>query len=183
MVAWAGRPETAHLTMSVNVSAHQFHQPAFVQQVLLVLERTGADPTKLKLELTESMLLKNIQGIGEKMTELKNRGVSFSLDDFGTGYSSLSYLKRLPLSELKIDRSFVQDVLTDGHDATIASTILALGQSFGLAVIAEGVETGAQKAFLVRHGCRAFQGYLFGRPMPAREFGQSLGHPTVYPTE
>ncbi len=134
MVAWASQPETAHLTMSVNVSAHQFHQPDFVKQVLMVLERSGADPAKLKLELTESMLLKNIQGISEKMAELKNRGISFSLDDFGTGYSSLSYLKRLPLSELKIDKSFVQDVLTDGHDATIASTILALGHSFGLAV-------------------------------------------------
>lgn len=170
MVAWASRPETAHLTMAVNVSAHQFHQTGFVKHVLAAVKRTGADPSKLKLELTESMLLENVEDVIAKMTELKEQGIRFSLDDFGTGYSSLGYLKRLPLSQLKIDHSFVRDVLTDANDATITRTILSLGQSFGLTVIAEGVETAAQRTFLADHGCLAYQGYLFGRPVPADEF-------------
>ncbi|MCE5182845.1 MAG: EAL domain-containing protein [Betaproteobacteria bacterium] len=170
LVAWAARTETAHLTLAVNVSARQFRHPDFVDQVLAVLDRTGANPQKLKLELTESLLLENVEDIISKMTELKAHGVGFSLDDFGTGYSSLSYLKRLPLDQLKIDRSFVRDVLIDPNDAAIARTIVALGQSLGLAVIAEGVETEAQREFLANHGCLAYQGYLFGRPMPLDEF-------------
>ncbi len=170
IVAWANRPETAPLTLAVNVSAHQFHQPNFVRQVQAIVKRTGADPRRLKLELTESVLLENVKDIIVKITELKRLGISFSLDDFGTGYSSLSYLKRLPLSQLKIDQTFVQDVLTDTNDATIARTILGLGRSFGLTVIAEGVETEAQRDFLARSGCHAYQGYLFGRPVPMEKF-------------
>jgi len=170
LVAWATVPNMSHLTVAVNVSARQFRHPDFVDQVLAVLDSTGADPGKLKLELTESLLLDNVEDIIEKMTALKAKGIGFSLDDFGTGYSSLSYLKRLPLDQLKIDQSFVRDVLTDPNDATIARTIVALAQSMGLAVIAEGVETVAQQEFLAANGCHAYQGYLFGRPMPATEF-------------
>jgi EAL domain-containing protein (putative c-di-GMP-specific phosphodiesterase class I) len=165
LVAWAARADMAPLTLAVNVSARQFRQQDFVDQVLAVLDHTGANPRKLKLELTESLLLDNVDDIIAKMTALKAVGVGFSLDDFGTGYSSLSYLKRLPLDQLKIDQSFVRDVLTDPNDAAIARTIVALGQSLGLGVIAEGVETGAQRAFLASQGCHAYQGYLFSRPL------------------
>lgn len=174
LAAWSLKPETAHLSLAVNMSARQFHQHSFVDQVLVVLDGTGANPQKLKLELTESMLLDDVEDIISKMLELKARGVVFSLDDFGTGYSSLSYLKRLPLDQLKIDQSFVRDVLTDPNDAAIARTIVALGQSLGLAVIAEGVETSEQRDFLAGHGCHAYQGYFFGRPMPLGEFEQLL---------
>jgi diguanylate cyclase (GGDEF)-like protein/PAS domain S-box-containing protein len=166
---WAKRPETADLTMAVNVSAHQFRQPDFVGQVLAALDCNNADAGKLKLELTESMLVSNVEDIIAKMTTLKAKGVGFSLDDFGTGYSSLSYLKRLPLDQLKIDQSFVREVLTNSNDTAIAQTIIALGQNLGLAVIAEGVETEAQRDFLAASGCHNFQGYLFGRPGPAEE--------------
>lgn len=170
LVAWAARPETAGLNLSVNVSARQFHHRDFVEQVLTVLEQTGADPSKLMLELTESLLVDDMESTIEKMTALKSAGVSFSLDDFGTGYSSLTYLKRLPLNLLKIDRSFVQDVLVDPNDEAIIRTIIALGQSLGLAIIAEGVETASQRDFLARLGCLAYQGYLFSYPLPAEEF-------------
>jgi diguanylate cyclase (GGDEF)-like protein len=166
LAAWARQPETRHLTLAVNVSAHQFRQTDFVDQVLTVLARAGADPRKLKLELTESVLLDDVDAVA-KMRALKARGVGFSLDDFGTGYSSLAYLKKLPLDELKIAQSFVRDILSDLNDAAIARTILSLGQTFGLAVIAEGVETPNQHAFLASYGCTAYQGYLFGEPGPA----------------
>jgi len=169
LAAWAARPETAHLTLAVNVSVRQFHHVAFVDQVLAVLDRSGADPRRLKLELTESLLLDDVEDTIAKMTALKAEGVSFSLDDFGTGYSSLSYLKRLPLDQLKIDQSFVRDVLTDPNDAAIAKTVVALAQSMGLTVIAEGVETQGQRDLLARQGCHAYQGYLFGRPGPVEE--------------
>lgn len=170
LVSWNSRPETAHLTMAVNVSARQFRQPAFVDQVLQVIERTGANPRRIKLELTESLLVANIENTIETMHALKEKGIGFALDDFGTGYSSLTYLKRLPLDQLKIDQSFVRDVLTDPNDAAIARTILGLGQTLGLEVIAEGVETADQRNFLAMHGCRAFQGYLFGPPVTAEQF-------------
>lgn len=170
ITAWSRRPELAHLTVAVNVSARQFQQEGFVASVLDVLAATGADPHKLKLELTESMLLDNVEGIIIKMESLKIYGIRFSLDDFGTGYSSLSYLKRLPLSQLKIDQSFVRDVTSDANDAAIARTIISLGQTLGLEVIAEGVETEGQRTFLADFGCHAYQGYLFGRPEPADEF-------------
>jgi len=167
LVSWSSNPRMAHLTMAVNVSAREFRDPAFVEAVVAVLAHTGAQPTQLKLELTESLLLNDVEDIIAKMTRLQMRGVGFSLDDFGTGYSSLSYLKRLPLDQLKIDQSFVRDVLTDPNDATIARTIIALAASLGLTVVAEGVETEGQRAFLMRNGCEAFQGYLFSRPIPA----------------
>ncbi len=171
---WAGNSSNEHLTLSVNVSARQFRHPDFVANVLSTLAETGANPRRLKLELTESLLLDDIESTIEKMTCLKNHGVGFSLDDFGTGYSSLSYLKRLPLDQLKIDQSFVRDVLTDPNDAAIARTIIALGQSLGLTVIAEGVETQDQCDILTSHGCHAFQGYLFSRPLPRAELDAYL---------
>jgi EAL domain-containing protein (putative c-di-GMP-specific phosphodiesterase class I) len=170
LVVWAARPEMAHLTLAVNVSAQQFHQRGFVDQVLAVLNNTGANPQRLKLELTKSLLVSNIEEVIEKMFALKAKGVGFSLDDFGTGYSSLSYLKRLPLDQLKIDRSFVLDVLSDPNDAAIAKTIIALAQSLGLGVIAEGVETETQRDFLASSGCHAYQGYFFSRPLPIDGF-------------
>ncbi len=170
LAAWSVTPQTSHLSLAVNVSARQFSVPHFVRDVLAVIEQTGVAPTQLKLELTESLLLDNAEDVIAKMLALKERGVSFSLDDFGTGYSSLSYLKRLPLDQLKIDRSFVRDILIDPNDAAIARTIVALGQSLGLAVIAEGVETEAQRDFLAANGCLAYQGYLFSRPLPKDEF-------------
>jgi diguanylate cyclase (GGDEF)-like protein/PAS domain S-box-containing protein len=170
LALWAARPETAHLTLAVNVSARQFSLPNLVEEVLALIKYTGAPAGKLKLELTESLLLDNAEDIIAKMLALKTHGVGFSLDDFGTGYSSLSYLKRLPLDQLKIDQSFVRDVLSDSNDAAIARTIVALGQSLGLGVIAEGVETEAQRNFLADNGCLAYQGYLFSRPLPLAEF-------------
>lgn len=141
--------------------------------MLAVLAETGANPQRLKLELTESLLLDNIESIIQKMGELKAHGVCFSLDDFGTGYSSLSYLKRLPLDQLKIDQSFVHDILTDANDAAIARTIVALAQSLGLSVIAEGVETAEQRDFLSSQGCHAYQGYFFGQPLTLADFEQT----------
>ena len=170
LALWKSRPEMAHLTIAVNVSASQLHQSYFVEQVLAVVKNTGANPERLKLELTESQLVKNVQEIIDKMVLLKAEGIGFSLDDFGTGYSSLSYLKRLPLDQLKIDQSFVRDVLTDPNDAAIARTIVALAKSLGLNVIAEGVETSEQRDFLARSGCFAYQGYYFSRPVPIEGF-------------
>ncbi len=172
LAVWATQPRMAHFTLAVNVSALQFKQSDFVDQVLAVLKNTGANPRRLKLELTESMLADNVQDIIEKMFALKAKGVGFSLDDFGTGYSSLSYLKRLPLDQLKIDQSFVRDIMVDTNDAAIAKTIVALAQSLGLGVIAEGVETEAQKDFLASSGCHAYQGYFFSRPLPLDDFEQ-----------
>ncbi|MDD5383516.1 MAG: EAL domain-containing protein [Gallionella sp.] len=172
LAAWATQPEMAHLTVAVNVSAKQFHLPTFVEEVLALIDYFGVDTAKLKLEITESLLLDNVDDIITKMTALKARGISFSMDDFGTGYSSLSYLKRLPLYQLKIDQSFVRDVLTDPNDAAIAKIIISLAKSMNLAVIAEGVETEAQRKFLELNGCHAFQGYLFSKPVPVKEFEQ-----------
>jgi diguanylate cyclase (GGDEF)-like protein/PAS domain S-box-containing protein len=163
---WATQPHTAHLTLSVNVSALQFHHESFVNDVLAVLERTGAPASRLKLELTESLLVKDMEGIVAKMLMLKAHGVGFSLDDFGTGYSSLSYLKRLPLDQLKIDRSFLLGALTNPKDAALVRATVTLGQSLGMMVIAEGVETPAQRDFLESEGCCNFQGYYFGHPGP-----------------
>ena len=170
IASWAGRRQTANLSIAVNISARQFRQPDFVEQVLTALKSTGANPGRLKLELTESMLLENIEEVIGKMRELKSHGLRFSLDDFGTGYSSLAYLKRLPLDQLKIDRSFIRDILADESSAAIAQTIISLSRAMGLPVIAEGVETDEQREFLNRLGCHAFQGFLFGRPLPLKEF-------------
>jgi EAL domain-containing protein (putative c-di-GMP-specific phosphodiesterase class I) len=136
----------------------------------MALSRTGASAHRLKLELTEGLLVSNIEDVIAKMTTLKAAGVGFSLDDFGTGYSSLSYLKRLPLEQLKIDQSFVRDILIDPNDAAISKMVIVLAESLGLSVIAEGVETEAQRDFLARQGCRMYQGYLFSRPLPAAGF-------------
>ncbi|MDD2841413.1 MAG: EAL domain-containing protein [Tolumonas sp.] len=164
---WTEQPALAHLSLAVNISARQIHQPDFVDQILATIHNADITPGSLKLELTESLLLEDTEDIIHKMTALKACGVGFSLDDFGTGYSSLAYLKRLPLDQLKIDQSFVRDLLTDPNDAAIASTIVTLAQSMGLNVIAEGVETEAQRQRLEELGCYAYQGYLFGRPAPA----------------
>lgn len=167
---WALHPATSQLSLAVNVSARQFHQASFVDQVVQAIEQNGANPRRLKLELTESLLVQDVDQVIEKMTALKQRGVAFSLDDFGTGYSSLSYLKQLPLDQLKIDASFVRDILVDPNDAAIAKTIVALAHSLDLNVIAEGVETEAQRAFLADVGCDDCQGYLFSRPEPVAAF-------------
>jgi diguanylate cyclase (GGDEF)-like protein/PAS domain S-box-containing protein len=174
LVVWAQNPVSAQLVLAVNVSARQFRHPDFVEQVLTILDCSGADPKRLKLELTESLLLDNVDATVKKMVALKSRGIGFALDDFGTGYSSLSYLKFLPLNQLKIDRAFVQDVLSNFHDAAIARTLIALGESLDLPVIAEGVETAEQRDFLTKQGCDAFQGYFFGKPVPIETFMKQL---------
>ncbi|HJV53717.1 MAG TPA: EAL domain-containing protein [Noviherbaspirillum sp.] len=183
LAAWAGNPDTASLTLAVNVSARQFRRTDFVQQVLAAIESSRANPQRLKLELTESLLVDDVEDVIAKMSALQARGVSFSLDDFGTGYSSLAYLKRLPLDQLKIDRSFVRDILVDSNDASIARMIIALAESMGLSVIAEGVETEEQRVVLAAIGCDCYQGYLFGKPVPLAEFealvkGGRLAHCT-----
>lgn len=170
LVRWSHRPELAHLTMAVNVSARQFSQPDFVDQVLSTVKNTGANPRQLKLELTEGVLVSNVDDTIAKMHALKAAGVGLSLDDFGTGYSSLLYLKRMPLDQLKIDKSFVRDVLRDANDRAIAKAIVVLAHTLGMAVIAEGVETPEQYAFLMAIGCTDFQGYLFSKPLPLLEF-------------
>ncbi|HSB96843.1 MAG TPA: EAL domain-containing protein [Spongiibacteraceae bacterium] len=170
LALWARQPATAHLTIAVNVSPRQFHQADFVQQVLAALTEAGANPQRLKLELTEGLLVTSIGDVISKMARLKSEGIGFALDDFGTGYSSLAYLKRLPLDQLKIDQSFVKDMLVDPNGAVIAKTIIALAGNLGLTVIAEGVESAAQRDFLAAQGCSAYQGYLFGRPLPIGQF-------------
>ncbi|MBI5891416.1 MAG: EAL domain-containing protein [Nitrosomonadales bacterium] len=172
--SWQGDATTRDLTLAVNVSAKQFRNPDFVAQVQRTLLETGAKPALLKLELTESIVLENVGDTIAKMRELKLLGVSFSMDDFGTGYSSLQYLKRLPLDQIKIDQSFVRDIVKDANDAAIVQTIIAMSEVLGLNVIAEGVETEEQRVFLDLRGCHAFQGYLFGKPVPARDFEERL---------
>jgi len=170
LAVWATDPALAHLTVAVNVSASQFKHPGFVNAVLDTLARTRATPTQLKLELTESMLVDDVETIILKMGVLRAHGICFSLDDFGTGYSSLAYLKRLPLDQLKIDQGFVQNIVTDPNDAAIAKMVVVLAQSMGLSVIAEGVELQAQADLLMQMGCHAYQGYLFSRPLPLLAF-------------
>jgi len=170
LAQWATDIRFAHLTLAVNVSARQFRQPDFVPYVVDLIAYTGVEPRRLKLELTESLLVDDIEETTTKMMSLRAHGVGFSLDDFGTGYSSLSYLKRLPLEQLKIDQSFVRDLMTDPNDAAIALAVITLGHSLGLKVIAEGVETQAQRDHLHAQGCDAYQGYQLGRPMPLEAF-------------
>jgi diguanylate cyclase (GGDEF)-like protein/PAS domain S-box-containing protein len=174
VAAWADRELTSNLSLAVNISALQFRQPEFVEQVLSALSRTGANPKNLRIELTESMLVDDIEDVIAKMTDLRSHGLRFSLDDFGTGYSSLSYLKRLSLDRLKIDRSFVRDILADAVSGAIAQTVLSLGKAMGLSVIAEGVETEEQRIYLADLGCHSFQGYLFSRPVPLEQFEMLL---------
>jgi len=171
LATWHRDPELAHLTLAVNVSAKQFHQTHFVDEVLTTLLRTGADPNRLKLELTESLLVDNINDVIVKMKSLKTLGVGFSLDDFGTGYSSLAYLSRLPLDQLKIDQGFVRDIQTSDQAAAICAATIGLAHSLKIKVVAEGVETEAQRYFLSDlHHCDMLQGYLFGKPMPIDDF-------------
>ena len=170
----AARLTQPHLSVAVNVSARQFHHPQYTRHVQTILERTRAPVERITLELTESLLLVDIDDTISKKEQLRSLGVRFSLDDFGTGYSSLAYLERLPLDELKIDRSFVQEALIDANDAAIVRTIIVLAQTMGLHVIAEGVETEAVRTLLEESGCTAYQGCLFGRPLPASDFDAVL---------
>jgi EAL domain-containing protein (putative c-di-GMP-specific phosphodiesterase class I) len=172
IAAWEARPAAPARVLAVNVSARQFAQPAFVDGVRHALAVAGADPTRLKLELTESIVLEDVDDALGKMQALKQVGVTFALDDFGTGSSSLSYLTRLPIDQLKIDKSFVDDLPDDRQDAMVAQTIVTMAKGLGLAVVAEGVETDAQWRFLLRHGCDLFQGFRFARPMPAAQLEQ-----------
>lgn len=170
LTRWSAHEEFRNLQISVNVSARQFRQPNFVSQVTEIVAASGADPKLLKLELTESMILNSVQETVFKMKALHALGISFSLDDFGTGYSSLSYLQRLPLDELKIDQSFVHDLLVNDKSSAIAQTVINLAQNLGLGVMAEGVESAAQRDHLIGLGCQSFQGYFFGRPVVLAEF-------------
>lgn len=164
LAQWANQPDRANLTVAVNISVVQFSKKDFVQLVLNVLHQSGANPKRLKLELTESLLASNILDVKAKMLELQRHGVTFSIDDFGTGYSSLSYLKQLPINQLKIDQGFVRDIINNSNDKAIAQAVITLASSMNLHVIAEGVETEAQRTLLQSMGCYSYQGYLFGRP-------------------
>jgi EAL domain-containing protein (putative c-di-GMP-specific phosphodiesterase class I) len=168
--AWQQDESTRDLVLSVNVSAREFRQTDFVLQVKAAIQRHGINPKLLKLELTESLLLENIEGTISVMNTLNKIGVQFSLDDFGTGYSSLQYLKRLPLDQIKIDQSFVRDIANDSSDKAIVRTIIAMANSLNLDVIAEGVETEVQRQLLFHKGCTHYQGYLFGKPVPIEQF-------------
>lgn len=167
---WQNSPRTQNLVLAVNVSAKQFRQPDFADQIQEIVQRHGINPARLKLELTESLLLENIESIIATMNTLNKIGVQFSLDDFGTGYSSLQYLKRLPLNQLKIDQSFVRDIIMNNSDKAIVRTIIAMAKSLNLKVIAEGVETEEQRHLLQNKGCTHFQGYLFSKPIPIESF-------------
>jgi diguanylate cyclase (GGDEF)-like protein/PAS domain S-box-containing protein len=172
--SWEAASETQHLVLAVNVSARQLASDEFVTQVEKLLLTTGITPARLKLEITESMMLGNVEAVIRIIRQLKALGVSFSMDDFGTGYSSLQYLKRLPLDQLKIDQSFVRDIGTDSSDQALVGTIVAMARSLHLNTIAEGVETQVQRELLVQHGCHSFQGYLFSRPVPIAGFADVL---------
>ncbi len=176
---WAESRQTSGISMSVNISALQMGKADFVDSVLSVLERTGANPRNLKLELTESMLVDNIEVVIDKMTRLKSYGLSFSVDDFGTGYSSLAYLKRLPLDQLKVDRAFVRDILVDLSSRAIARAIVNLSQAMGISVMAEGVENQEQLDLLISMGCHAYQGFFFSRPVPIEDFEEMLKREAV----
>jgi EAL domain-containing protein (putative c-di-GMP-specific phosphodiesterase class I) len=183
---WQNTPNREHWQISVNVSALQFQQEDFVAVVKDIISSKNINPCCLKLELTESILLENVDIIIDKMRQLNQLGIEFSLDDFGTGYSSLSCLKLLPLKQLKIDQSFVRDITTDPNDAVIIQTIINLASSLNYDVIAEGVETNEQRQFLFNNGCSQYQGFLFSRPVPITEFEELVSSntfdfsPTLY---
>ncbi|ADL55976.1 diguanylate cyclase/phosphodiesterase with PAS/PAC sensor(s) [Gallionella capsiferriformans ES-2] len=174
LAVWADRPMTCNLILAVNVSVQQFKQVGFVEHIAELIRAYCIVPQRLKLELTESVVLNDVSDIVQKMCALKSLGVRLSMDDFGTGYSSLSYLKNLPLDQLKIDQSFVRNIATDENDAVMVKTIIAMAQNFRLNVIAEGVETEAQLAFLKQNGCMCYQGYYFGKPAPIEQFQSQL---------
>jgi EAL domain-containing protein (putative c-di-GMP-specific phosphodiesterase class I) len=172
---WSQSDKTRNLILAVNISAQQFKQADFINQVEVIIQKYGIQPSRLKLELTESIALDDLDSVVAKMNALRQSvGVSLSLDDFGTGYSSLSYLKRLPVDQVKIDRSFVRDIITDSSDAVMVKTIIDMAHNFGLNVIAEGVESEDQMIFLKKNGCMSFQGYLFSKPVPLEEFEKLL---------
>jgi diguanylate cyclase (GGDEF)-like protein len=171
---WEGSFHTQHLQLAVNVSAKQFHQTDFVEQVCQILHRSAINPERLKLELTETLLLDNIDNTILKMKALREIGVRFSMDDFGTGYSSLSYLTQLPFNQLKIDQSFVRNINVKTTDAMIVQTIIGMGNNLGMEIIAEGVETEVQRDFLEQHNCSVYQGFLFSKPVPIEQFESLL---------
>jgi len=173
--SWEGRPDRHDLQLAVNVSARQFRQSDFVDQVRDILLQTQVNPNRLKLELTETLVLDDVHDTILKMKALKTFGVRFSMDDFGTGHSSLAYLTQLPLDQLKIDQSFVRNIGIQATDSVIIDTIIGMANNLGLEVIAEGVETTAQREFLERHGCPLCQGYLFSKPLPISDFENLLG--------
>jgi len=173
--AWQGSAPTRDLKLAVNVSARQFRQPDFVEQVQQALKQTGADPARMEIELAESLVMDDIAGALEKMRALNALGVGFSMDGFGTGYASLSYLTRLPFDQIKIDGSFVRNLDHNPHDRVLVQTIITVAKSLGLTVLAEGTETEAQREFLGRHGCDGFQGHLFSAPLPLDAFERYVG--------
>ncbi|BFI95176.1 MAG: hypothetical protein RSP_06860 [Rhodanobacter sp.] len=175
LAAWASWPIGSRLTLAVNVSARQFAQPGFVDDVQRALILSGADPSLLTLEVTETLIMDDLVAATEKLTRLRALGLRISLDDFGTGYSSLAYLSRLPLDELKIDQAFVVRLPENHSDAMVAQTIIAMGRGLDLQVVAEGVETEAQRSFLMSQGCDIFQGYLIARPLPLQAFERMFG--------
>ncbi len=181
LAQWETQPETRHLTMSVNVSASQFRQPDFVQSVTEIVRLSGITPSRLKLELTESMFVDNVESTTAKMNALTAIGIVWSLDDFGTGYSSLSVLHRFPLGQIKIDKAFVRDMLTNKSNMVVTEAIIALAANLNLQVIAEGVETVAQLNRLREAGCHAYQGYLFSPPVDIEAFAKLLA-PEAAPT-
>jgi EAL domain-containing protein (putative c-di-GMP-specific phosphodiesterase class I) len=168
--AWQSNPRKQDLILAVNVSAKQFNQKDFVQQVKASVQRHDINPAQLKLELTESMLVVDINSITIKMDVLNKIGIRFSLDDFGTGYSSLKYLKKLPITQLKIDQSSVRDLIEDTSDRAIVRTIIIIAHSLEIQVIAESVETVEQRDYFLNNGCMYYQGYLFSKPVPIDEF-------------
>ena len=172
LVEWAKAEETRKLTLSVNVSASQFLEDGFERSVLNLIETFGVDPTRLKIELTESVMVANPEMVTAKMHVLRAVGIGMALDDFGTGYSSLGYLRQLPLTQLKIDRSFVQSMTENKRSAALVRSIIQMGLDLELDVLAEGVETREQVSFLTQSGCQAYQGFLFGRPMPLGDFNR-----------
>jgi diguanylate cyclase (GGDEF)-like protein/PAS domain S-box-containing protein len=176
LAAWDKDEATRHLLLAINVSAHQFMMADFVELIETKVKVYGIRPSRLKLELTESVILNDIEEIVHKMQLLEKFGIRLSLDDFGTGYSSLSYLKRLPIHQIKIDQSFVRDIVSDPNDAVMVKNIIDIARNFNLNVIAEGVETKEQLEFLQKNGCPAYQGYLFGKPMPIEEFEELIRH-------
>jgi diguanylate cyclase (GGDEF)-like protein len=172
--AWENNPITAHLQIAVNVSASQFHDPDFVKRVMEMIQSYAIQSDRLKLELTESLVLDNVEEAIIKMQMLKEIGVRFSMDDFGTGFSSLYYLTKLPLDQLKIDQTFVRNVCVNNRDAVVVQTIIGMAHNLGMEVIAEGVELEEQRKFLEQHQCHLYQGYLFSKPLPLEEFESKL---------
>jgi EAL domain-containing protein (putative c-di-GMP-specific phosphodiesterase class I) len=179
--AWEVRGIARNLALAVNVSAKQVQHEDFVCQMKAIVQKYEVRPCLLKLELTESMLVENVEDTINKIEQLRDFGIRFSLDDFGTGYSSLQYLKKIPINQLKIDQSFIRGIETDHHDQSIVRTVIAIAHSLEIDVIAEGVETDGQLQILKRTGCKAFQGYLFAKPM-AVELFEALLQRQVYPS-